>query len=101
MWDLERRKLLYVASPGRGQGLTSVTFSPDDQIFITGGWDRKVDMWEVASGVMHTESLTGHTEQVTSVAVDSDGKTFASAGHDGTIVIWETKCNLSIQATSL
>ncbi len=69
-----------------GEIVTSVAMSSDGQTIVTGGWDKKVRLWD-REGKPLGEPLTGHTRDVKSVAISSDGQTIASAGLDG-IMVW-------------
>jgi WD40 repeat protein/energy-coupling factor transporter ATP-binding protein EcfA2 len=69
-----------------GEIVTSVAMSSDGQTIVTGGWDRKVRLWD-KEGKPIGQPFVGHTQDVKSVAISSDGQTIASAGLDG-ILIW-------------
>ena len=79
---------------GHGDGVTSVSFSPDGQTLASGGWD--VWLWDVASGTQ-TDVLEGHEGWVNSVSFSPDGQTLASGeGHlprryelDGRVRLWD------------
>jgi hypothetical protein len=52
-------------------------------MLISGGFDKSVRLWEVASG-KERRVITGHTAAVRSIAPSTDGKTIASGSSDGT-----------------
>ncbi len=69
-----------------GEIVTSVAMSSDGQTIVTGGWDKKIRLWD-KEGKAIGEALVGHTNDVRSVAISSDGQTIASVDIDG-ILIW-------------
>jgi len=54
LWDLPSGKQL-AALKGHVQGVSAVVFSPDGKTLATGGMDRKVKLWNVAT---HQEMAT-------------------------------------------
>lgn len=70
--------------------LDAVDFSRDGQWLVTGGRDRLVRLWEVASGV-NTLLLAGHEDWVTDVAFNSDSTRILSGGQDHTVRLWDTR----------
>jgi WD40 repeat protein len=66
----------------------AVSFSPDGRRLVTGGTDRTVRVWDVASGKL-LRTLTGHSMTVTGVAFLEDGKRIASSSLDHTIRLWD------------
>lgn len=69
-----------------GEIVTSVAMSSDGQTIVTGGWDKKVRLWD-KEGKPIGQPFVGHTQDVKSVAISSDGQIIASAGIDG-ILLW-------------
>ncbi|MBX7222514.1 MAG: caspase family protein [Blastocatellia bacterium] len=67
-----------VVQLGHSGSITSVAFSPDGTLAVSGGLDRSVKVWEVTSG-REIRTLRGHLQGVNAVAVSPDGKTVASA----------------------
>lgn len=55
---------------------------------VTGGEDRSVRVWEVATG-KQLRSFQGHMTKVTAVATRPDGKQIASGSEDGAIRLWD------------
>jgi len=77
-----------------GGGLNAVTFSPDSALLATGGGDKAVKIWEVATGKL-VRTLTGHAglrgwnSSVLAVAFSPSGELLASGGEDKTARVWE------------
>jgi WD40 repeat protein len=72
---------------GHTAGVSSVIFSPNDQMIASGGSDLTVKLWRLDGTLIHT--LRGHTDLVLSVSFSPDGKMLASASADKTIKLWQ------------
>jgi WD40 repeat protein len=67
--------------------LAAAAFAPDGRMVATGGADRVICLWDVATGgPMNT--LTGHRGAVTDLTFSSDGRQLASASTDGSVRLW-------------
>jgi hypothetical protein len=65
-----------------------LAFSPDGQLALSGGDDRTVRLWDVATGA-ELHRFDGHTDTVAAVAFSADGRRAASAGADRTVRLWD------------
>jgi WD40 repeat protein len=83
-------------SRGHDNWVTSVAFSPDGKQIVSGSWDRKICLWDAASGQLIGSPLEGHRDSVTSVAFSPVGKQTVSAGASDS----ETPCKCIKQGVS-
>jgi WD40 repeat protein len=67
--------------------VTSLDFSPDDSMLISGSVDNIVRIWDTGNGSL-LRQLTGHTSPVFGVAFSPDGKYIASGANEGSIRVW-------------
>ncbi|KAF5699653.1 vegetatible incompatibility het-e-1 [Fusarium mundagurra] len=79
---------------GHGRGEVSVAVSPDNQLIASGGYDKTVKIWDIATGVCR-HTLEGHDDDVHSVTFLPDGLSLASASN--IIKIWDTRTGLCLQ----
>jgi RNA polymerase sigma factor (sigma-70 family) len=76
-----------------GPGYPSVSemqFTPDGKWLLTGGEERSVRVWEVATG-KPVLRFDGHLGEVSTVALLPDGRSVMSAGHDGYAYLWDLR----------
>ncbi|MBX0327477.1 WD40 repeat domain-containing protein [Oscillochloris sp. ZM17-4] len=69
--------------------ITSVAFSPNGSLAITGSADQTIGIWDVGRrDPAAIGFLTGHTATVKSVQFSDDGQQIISASDDGTVRLW-------------
>lgn len=73
-----------------------VALSPDNMLLATGGNNRTVCLWQIATG-QKLLSLSGHTGWICAVVFSPDGKLLASSGMDQTICLWDTQTGDCLQ----
>ncbi len=75
--------------------LESVSFSPDNKTFASGGQGEIVRLWDVDT---RTEigTLQGHAGYVSSVSFSPDGRTLASGSNDSTVRLWDVDTQTEI-----
>ena len=85
------------------QGVVShAKFSTDNRKVISGGWDKKLCVWEVATGLFRHDGPqryeNGHEGSISSCLLD--GNMIISSSYDQTISVWDTstaKVKLSLK----
>ena len=82
----ERPRL--VAQTGHTGNINAVAFSRDGKTALSGGNDKMLCLWDVASG-RELKTLSGHTDWVLAVAISPDGKTLLSGSRDKTLRVWD------------
>jgi WD40 repeat protein len=76
--------------------ITSVAFSPDNQLVVTGDEDGLVRVWDRESGTKMTD-LRGHLQAtINSARFSPDGKLIVTAAEDGTTRIWDVCGNSAL-----
>ncbi|KAF9001167.1 WD40-repeat-containing domain protein [Cyathus striatus] len=81
---------------GHNNSVSSVAFSPDGKLVVSGSVDKTIKIWDVHTGQVIAGPLQGHTDGVTSVAFSPNGKKVISGSHDKTIQIWDIKTGMTM-----
>jgi WD40 repeat protein len=71
-----------------GATMSAVVFTPDGKCLVSAGWDKKIRIWDIASG-KELRTCEGHDAEIECLAVSPDGKFLASGSWDKTIRLWE------------
>jgi WD40 repeat protein/serine/threonine protein kinase len=70
-------------------GVTTAAFSPDGQRIATGSSDRRIKIWNAASGLAELQLPIEHTGPITRAEFSpTDARVLLSASVDGTVRIW-------------
>lgn len=72
---------------GPAESVSALAFTADGKSLLTGGADKSVRIWTLASG-QPSAVLTGPTDRITGVAASSDGRLFASST-DRKVYVWK------------
>lgn len=73
---------------GHTDALYALALSPDGKLLVTGGYDQKIKLWDLATGQEKT-TLKGHNGCINGLSFRPDGKVLASASADRTIKLWD------------
>ncbi|MDZ8183641.1 MAG: serine/threonine-protein kinase [Nostoc sp. ChiSLP02] len=73
--------------PGHENSVLSVAISPDGKTIVSSGDDRKIKLWNLATG-KQISSINTYSGQVNVVLISPDGKTLVSGNDDNSIKIW-------------
>ena len=73
---------------GHTGAVSSVSFSGDGRMVVTGSRDKTARIWEAGTGRL-VRTLKGHKDAVSAVAFNPEGSLVASGSTDRTIIIWD------------
>ncbi|MEM6299506.1 MAG: OmpA family protein [Bacteroidota bacterium] len=71
-------------------GVQNIRFSPDGKMLATAGLDKKITLWDLATGKPITR-LFGHGDEIYEATFSGDGKLLVSASADMTARVWDVR----------
>lgn len=86
-WNLKTGNLVDVVTGHEGP-VTCIAYSPVDEIFVSGSWDRKVRVNNVVGKKGRSEVLE-HTEKILDVQFRPDGKEICVSTFRGELYFWD------------
>jgi len=75
---------------GHDGAVVCVAFTPDGKRAVSGGDDRTLRLWDVATG-KELRRFEGHRDAVTAVSFSTDGHFIASGSRDRTVRLWDVE----------
>jgi len=88
IWDTKSGALA-ASLDGQPTVVWSVAVSADGKTLITGGYDGKIIIWNMAE--KKPQQTIEKKGWIRRVALSPDGKHFAAAGEDGSVILFETE----------
>ncbi|WP_420263666.1 protein kinase domain-containing protein [Candidatus Magnetominusculus dajiuhuensis] len=85
--ELPASRRLLRTFTGHMATVTSVSLSHDGRIALTGSMDKKLRLWDTATGQC-VKTLSGHTGGVLAVSITSDARYAISGSDDKTVRVW-------------
>jgi hypothetical protein len=87
IWDAARTGQLQATMSGHLKYVLAADMSPDEKMLVTGGGDKALNLWDVASGRL-IGRMQGHTSDIEAVAFSPNGKFIVSSSEDKSVMIW-------------
>ncbi|XP_066999965.2 cilia- and flagella-associated protein 52 [Anabrus simplex] len=87
-WEVYDGSLIRELEGSNCAALNTLDISADGHMFVTGGCDQYVKLWDYKDGVT-THIGTAHAAIVTAVQFSSDGRYIISVSADGAIIRWK------------
>jgi serine/threonine protein kinase len=81
---------------GHTKGVLAVALSGDGRLGLSGGWDRTLRLWDLATGRCEG-TIEGHQGAVTAVRLSPDGRRALSGSTDRTLRLWDLSAGRCLQ----
>ncbi len=94
LWDIRQKKPLQAYK--LEIALSTVSFLPNGERFVTGGKDGVLRLWNQQTGQL-LQTMRGHTGPVHAIAISPDGRLVLSCGDDRVVRLWELSSGKQLQ----
>ncbi|KEP49401.1 tyrosine kinase family catalytic domain protein [Rhizoctonia solani 123E] len=94
IWDAHNTSSNGVRFEGHSHGVSSVSYSSNGDLIVSGSRDQTLRLWDTNSGQQVNEPLRGHVGDVSSVAFSPGGKSIASGSKDNSVRLWGVRDTL-------
>src|SRR5262249_5204366 len=84
----DRGRTTYLSIAAHAKQITTLAFSPNEQMLATGSWDCTIKLWDMQNGAL-LGVLEGHHDYVQDIAFSPDGRLLASGSDDRSLRIWD------------
>lgn len=84
-----------------GEPVTTLAFSPDGELLVTGTSDGKLTLWDPALRRTQLNRLDADRSGLTSVAFSPDGKRVVTSSEDGSVRFWSVENSEKLKADDL
>lgn len=88
VWEIETEDIL-VTFDDYTMGIYALDISPDGTQIVSGGYDQKVQVWDIETGDIIQNISDAHSGTIFSLDFHPDGDKVLSGGDDDTIKLWE------------
>lgn len=85
IWNFEAGTVVHRLEAHHAR-VVAICFSANGEVLLTGGYDRVIRAWNVATGA-EIRAFTGHAGSISDLTFAPDGQSFVSAG-DNTARVW-------------
>lgn len=84
-WDMTRR----LSFAGHSDRVRALTLSPDGRTLATSSFDRRILLWDAATGRQLAELPSPHERSIIQVAYSPDGRFLAAGDGGGVVTLWD------------
>ena len=102
LWDLTRTAVAAcrtLVGDARGGDVYTVKFHPGDNYVVTGGYDKKVKLFDVRTG-QEIKRFVGHEASVSRAIFNPHGNLIITGSKDNTIKFWDIMSGMCIKTYS-